>query len=186
VGAGTGATTAHVKGGLGSASAMTPGGHVVGALVAVNAVGSPLIGTGPHLRAAPFERDGEFGGRGMPQHWPDDASALAMKGATPRANTTIAVVATDAVLTRSQARAFAVMAQDGLALSLFPVHTQLDGDCVFALATGRKELDPIRHAEAELGATAACVLARAVGRAIFEATTLPYPGAQAAWRDRFR
>lgn len=186
VGAGTGATTAHVKGGLGSASAMTPGGHVVGALVAVNAVGSPLIGAGPHLRAAPFERDGEFGGRGMPQHWPDDASALAMKGATPRANTTIAVVATDAVLTRSQARAFAVMAQDGLALSLFPVHTQLDGDCVFALATGRKELDPIRHAEAELGATAACVLARAVGRAIFEATTLPYPGAQAAWRDRFR
>lgn len=185
VGAGTGATTARVKGGLGSASARAPSGHLVGALVAVNAVGCPLMGRGPHFRAAPFERHGEFGGLGLPVPIPADAGAIHIKGSEPRMATTLAVVATDAVLTGGQARHFAVMAQDGLAMSLFPVHTPLDGDCVFALATDRV---PLVHPLPDLlgiGATAALVLARAVARAIYEATTLPYAGAQPAWRDVF-
>ena len=185
VGAGIGATTATVKGGLGSASARSATGHWVGALVAVNAFGSPLIGDGPHLRAAPYERDGEFGGHGLPPVWPDETRAPPMKRALPHANTTIAVIATDAVLTPAQTRHFAVMAQDGLALALFPVHTPMDGDCVFALATGRVPLAHPHLDETVLGATAAHVLARAVARAVHDATTLPFPGAQTAWRDRF-
>ncbi len=189
VGAGTGATTARVKGGLGSASALSPSGHRVGALVAVNAVGCPLLGTGPHFRAAPFERmgptGGEFGGLGLPSPLPLDTGAIHFKGSEPRIATTIAVVATDAVLTNTQARNFAVMAQDGLALSLFPVHTPMDGDCVFALATGHAPLGDPRADLVRLGATAAAVLARAVARAVYEATTLPFVGAQRAWRDQF-
>lgn len=184
VGAGIGATTATVKGGLGSASAVTTGGHVVGALVAVNAVGSPLIGDGPHFRAAPYERNGEFGSLGLPGVWPDETGPLKVKGAAARANTTIAVVATDAVLTPRQTRRLAVMAQDGLALSLHPIHTPLDGDSVFALATGLGKAADL-YDEMEIGAVAAHTLARAVARAVFEATALPYPGAQPAWRDLF-
>lgn len=185
VGAGTGATTANVKGGLGSASARTASGHVVGAIVAVNAVGSPLVAGGPHFRAAPYERDGEFGGRGLPSAFPDETLAPPMKSAVSRAATTIAVVATDAVLDKPQARRLAIMAQDGLALSLFPIHTPLDGDSVFALATGRRPLEAPVPDLAVLGATASHVLARAVARGIFAATRLPQAGAQPSWHDLF-
>ena len=65
-GAGFGATTANFKGGLGSASAVTPGGVRVAALAVVNAVGSVTVGDGPWFWAAPFETGGEFGGRGLP------------------------------------------------------------------------------------------------------------------------
>lgn len=184
VGAGTGATTALVKGGLGSASALTPSGHVVGAVVAVNAVGSPLFGEGPHFRAAPYERDGEFGGHGLPSSVPHEAAAPYLKGVLRRAATTIAVVATDAELTSNGAQRLAVMAHDGFALSLFPVHTPLDGDCIFTLATARKPLaDPVADL-ALIGATAATVLARAVARGVFAATRLPYADALPDWHER--
>lgn len=185
VGAGLGATTATVKGGLGSASALLPSGHVVGALVAVNAVGSPLFGPGPHFRAAPYERDAEFGGLGLPARVPDEAMAPALKGHLPRAATTLAVVACDAILSKAQTQRLAVMAQDGLALSLFPIHTPLDGDSVFALATARRPLaEPVVDLT-RLGAAAATVLARAVARAVFTAKALPFPQAQPSWRDLF-
>ncbi|MGU3495316.1 P1 family peptidase [Xanthobacteraceae bacterium A53D] len=185
VGAGTGATTARVKGGLGSASALSPSGHIVGALVAVNALGCPLMGAGPHFRAAPFERNGEFGGLGLPHPLPADAGAIRYKGLETRTATTIAIVATDAVLTPAQAKHFAVMAQDGLATSLYPIHTPLDGDSVFSLATGRTPMaEPVMDL-LNIGATAAATLARAVARAVYEATNLPYEGAQQAWRDQF-
>lgn len=185
VGAGHGATTATVKGGLGSASAVLPSGHVVGAVVAVNAVGSPLFGAGPHFRAAPFEKNAEFGGLGVPSSFPDEALQPALKGHVPLSATTLAVVACDAVLTTPQAQRLAVMAQDGLALSLFPIHTPLDGDSVFALATGRRPLaDPIADLT-RIGTCAAAVLARAVARAVFCAKALPFAGAQPSWRDRF-
>ncbi|WP_238121604.1 MULTISPECIES: P1 family peptidase [unclassified Xanthobacter] len=185
VGAGLGATTATVKGGLGSASAVLASGHVVGAIVAVNAVGSPLFGPGPHFRAAPYERDGEFGGLGLPGRIPDEALAPALKGHLPRTATTIAVVACDAILSKAQTQRLAVMAQDGLALSLFPIHTPLDGDCVFALATGRRALaEPVVDLT-RLGACAATVLARAVARAVFTAKALPVPNAQPSWRDLY-
>src|SRR5271169_4969305 len=90
-GAGTGATTATVKGGLGSASAVTPSGHTVAAIVAVNAVGASTIGTGPHFWAAPFERNAEFGGRGLPASFD---TALRTQGGRVT-STTIGLVATD-------------------------------------------------------------------------------------------
>src|SRR4051795_7325730 len=128
-GAGPGATTATFKGGLGSASATTRDGSTVGAVVAVNAVGSVTVGEGPRFWAAPFELNGEFGGRGWPTPQPPDALALRMKGAA-RENTTIALVATDVALTKAQANRFATMAHDGLARAIYPVHSPLDGDIV--------------------------------------------------------
>ena len=136
VGAGLGATTVNFKGGIGSASAMIDGGFTVAALAAVNAAGSVLVGDGPWFWAAPFEQNGEFGGHGFPTKVPPAALLPRTKGA-PRMNTTLVVVATDAALTKAQARHLAVMAQDGFARAIHPVHTPLDGDIVFAAATGR-------------------------------------------------
>ena len=184
-GAGYGATTATLKGGLGSASARAATGQIVGALVAVNAVGSATIGDGPHFWAAPYERDGEFGGLGWPATITQDDTALRFKGGTGQ-NTTIALVATDAVLTKSQARRLALAAHDGLARALRPAHAPLDGDIVFAAATGYSGAPSDAFAMTELCATAADVLARAVARGVHAATALPFPGARPAWRDRFR
>jgi L-aminopeptidase/D-esterase-like protein len=103
----------------------------------------------------------------------------------PAGNTTIAVVATDAILTKAQARRLAVMAQDGLARALYPVHTPFDGDTVFAASTGLRAMaDPVLTFT-RLGVEAANCLARAVARAVYEATPLPYADALPAWRDRF-
>jgi D-aminopeptidase len=186
-GAGLGATTATLQGGLGSASARTADGITVGALVAVNPVGSVVVGDGPWFWAAPFEQDGEFGGRGFPAKLPAGALRFRTKAdAAEGENTTIAIVATDAALTKAQATRLAVTAQDGLARAIYPVHTPLDGDTVFAAATGAKPLaDPVGGLAA-LGALAANVLARAVARGVYAATALPFPGALPTWRDKFR
>jgi L-aminopeptidase/D-esterase-like protein len=184
VGAGYGATTVNLKGGLGSASAQTSHGAIVGAIVAVNAVGSVTVGNGPWFWAAPFEQNGEFGARGWPTPLPPDALTVRLKGGASQ-NTTIALVATDVILTKQQANRLAVVAHDGLARAIYPVHTPLDGDTVFAASTTKRPLaDPIQ-ALAELGAIAANVLARAVARAVYEATALPFPGALPSWRDKF-
>jgi D-aminopeptidase len=181
-GAGFGATTANFKGGLGSASA-TVGDITVGALVAVNAAGCVTVGQGPWFWAAPYERAAEFGGRGLPSPMPADALAFRTKGRIEQ-NTTLAVVATDATLNKVQAKRLAIMAQVGLSRAIRPVHSPLDGDLVFTAATGRRALpDPI-HGLAEIGSAAADVLARAVARAVYEATALPFPGTWPAWRDR--
>ncbi len=183
-GAGLGATILDLKGGLGSASAVTRGGVTVGAIAAVNAVGSAVIGGGPHFWAAPFERDKEFGGRGSPAFVSPDALAYRGKG-SPGENTTLVVVATDAVLTKTQSRRVAIMAQDGLARALRPIHTPLDGDIVFVAATGARPLaDPI-YALSELGTLAADVVARSIARGIYEARALSLPGALPSWHDRF-
>jgi L-aminopeptidase/D-esterase-like protein len=183
-GAGFGATTKTLKGGLGSASAIAATGQVVGALVAVNAVGTATIGDGQHFWAAPYEQGGEFGGRGWPATIPPEDLALRFKGG-PGANTTIALVATDAVLTKAQAKRMALCAHDGLARALRPVHAPLDGDVVFAAATGHSGAPSDAYALTELCATAADVLARAVARAVYSASALPFAGAKPAWRDRF-
>lgn len=179
VGAGTGATTATCKGGLGSASQRV-GPFTVGAIVAVNAMGSATVGDTPFFLSAPFELADEFGALG-PALPSDYTKPLAIKGMTPT-NTTIAVVATDAALTKAQTRHLAAMAQDGLALSLRPVHTPYDGDTVFAAATGcvAGEADLIA-----LGTAAATTLARAVARGVHSARALPQPGALPDWRTRF-
>jgi L-aminopeptidase/D-esterase-like protein len=187
VGAGFGATTANFKGGLGSASAMTPGGVGVAALAVVNAVGSVTVGNGPWFWAAPFEVDGEYGGRGMPAAFTPEMLAMRIKGgadATAAENTTLAVVVTDAALTKPQARRLAMIAQTGLARAIYPVHAPLDGDAVFAAATGEKPIDPLAGLT-ELGMVAANVLARAIARGVYTATALPFAGALPAWHDRF-
>jgi D-aminopeptidase len=184
-GAGYGATTVNLKGGLGSASATTRDGAIVGAIVAVNAVGSVNVGDGPHFWAAPFEQNGEFGGRGLPSPMPRDALSFRLKGVGPIASTTIALVATDVALTKQQAFRLAVTAQDGLARAIYPVHTPLDGDTVFAASTGKRPLaDPV-YGFAELGALAANVLTRAVARGVYEATALPFANALPSWKDKF-
>ena len=184
-GAGLGATTANFKGGLGSASAATSSGVKVAAIVAVNAVGSVTLGDGPWFWAAPFEVDGEYGGRGWPGKFAPEMLKLRMKGgATESENTTIAAVVTDAVLTKPQAKRLAMIAQTGFARAIYPVHTPLDGDVVFAAATGEKPIDPLVGLT-ELGTVAANVIARAIARGVYEATALPLPGAQPSWKDRF-
>jgi len=184
VGAGLGATTGDLKGGIGSASAQTREGLTVGALAAVNAAGSVTLGQGPHFLAAPFEQGKEFGGRGWPQKLPADAFEFRSKGA-PGQNTTLAVVATDAALSKAQCKRLAVMAQTGLARAIYPVHTPLDGDVVFAAATGRKQLANPIYSLSELGMLAANVLARAIARGVYEASALPFPGTLPSWKDKF-
>ena len=184
VGAGLGATTVNLKGGIGSASAQTRDGLTVGALAAVNAAGSAIVGVSPCFWAAPFEQNGEFGGHGFPAVMPPEALVPRTKGDL-RESTVIAVVATDAVLSKAQAKRLAVMAQTGLTRAIYPVHTPLDGDVVFTAATERQPLpDPVR-ALSELGTVAANTLARAIARGVFEATALRFPGALPSWRDSF-
>jgi D-aminopeptidase len=184
VGAGTGATTVNCKGGVGSAAAQSADGAIVGALAVVNAAGSVLINSGPWFWAAPFEESGEFGGRGLPSPFPPGALDPRTKGSA-RANTTLVVVATDATLTKAQAKRVAVMAQSGLSRAIYPVHTPLDGDLVFAVSTGRRPLADPLLAMTKLGAVAANVVARAIARGVFEAAALPFRGAARSWKDQF-
>ena len=183
-GAGFGATTANLKGGLGSASAKTSRHYTVGALVAVNAAGSATIGAGPNFWAAPFERDGEFGGLGLPARFAQEDLVLRLKGDGPQ-NTTIAIVATDAKLGKEECARVALMAQGGMARALRPVHAPMDGDVVFAAATGRHPSGISARDLTEIGLLAGDCLARAIARAVYEATALPFAGALPAWRDRF-
>jgi L-aminopeptidase/D-esterase-like protein len=174
-GAGTGATTVGLKGGLGSASCVMDNGVTLGALVAVNAVGSANIGKTRHFWAAPFEIGEEFGGFGMPHPMPADAAMVRLKfrDENPMRNTTIAVIATDAVLTKASAKRLAISAHDGFARAIWPSHTPYDGDLVFALATGTsgKELAP--DYAIDFFATAAAVMARAIARGVHSARPEP-------------
>jgi D-aminopeptidase len=187
VGAGLGATTANFKGGLGSASAATRDGVKVAAIAVVNAVGSVTVGDGPWFWAAPYEVDGEYGGRGMPGTFTPDMLRMRIKGganATAAESTTLVLVVTDAVLTKAQAKRLAIIAQTGMARAIYPVHAPLDGDVVFAAATGSRPIDPL-FGLTELGMVAANVVARAIARGVYTATALPFLGALPAWGDRF-
>ena len=175
VGAGFGATTADLKGGLGSASIVLESGISIGALVAVNSLGSVIQQGSPHFWAAYHEMDGEFGGFGPSPNLIDigeihskmnrrDAGEQAANG-----NTTIAIVATDATLDKAQCKRMAVAAHDGMARAIWPSHTPFDGDLVFALGTGAKPALPESEMMA-LGHFAAVCLARAIARAVWHAT----------------
>lgn len=182
-GAGYGANTATVKGGLGTASFVdSETGTTVGALAAVNAMGSPVMDDGCFW-AWPFEWAGEFGGRR-----PDPGAAPQSPGGAtkthdtqPGRNTTIAVVATDATLAKADLKRLAIMAQDGLARAIRPAHSPLDGDTVFALST-RAGPAPDAVGLARLGALAADCLARAIARGVYEADTL---AGRPGWRRRY-
>jgi L-aminopeptidase/D-esterase-like protein len=185
-GAGLGAVAGLYKGGIGSASSVSDDGVTMGALVAVNSVGSPIIPGTNLFWAFPFEQEDEFGGRvpkgplpPMDLDLPGD-----MKGALqPSGNTTIAIVATDADLTRIELKRLAIMAADGVARALRPVHTPFDGDLVFAVATARCGLSGPRPRDVmRLGHMAADCLARAIARGVYAAETL---GDRKCYRDLF-
>ncbi|MFI4966417.1 MAG: P1 family peptidase [Caulobacterales bacterium] len=182
-GAGYGAMAGSLKGGIGSASIVAGDGVTVGAIVAVNSFGAVTAPGGRTFWAAPYEIAGEFGGLGSaglaaaPEDWGLSKAPGAIR------NTTIACVATDLALTPAQARRVAIMAQDGLARAIRPIHAPFDGDVVFAISTARLPMPPAAadYAVARIGALAADCLARAVARAVFEAT--PWPAADVAcWR----
>ncbi|HML43148.1 P1 family peptidase [Hyphomicrobium zavarzinii] len=192
VGAGMGAMAGNMKGGLGSASAYD-GEIQIGALIAVNPFGSPVIpGTG-HFWAAPYELENEFGGRGWPSPIPAVSAEDPVRGsrfdiapAAPGTNTTIGLVATNAILTKSEARRIAIMAQDGLARAVRPIHSHVDGDTLFVLASGHVALAEDASARLmqllRLGAVAADCVARAVARGVYAAADL---GEAACYRSRY-
>ncbi len=179
-GAGLGARAGPVKGGLGSASAVTATGLQVGALFAVNSWGSPVVPGQRALWAWALEQDGEFGGLAPPHasvtmdaEWPE-AGPLA-------SHTTIGVIATNAVLDKAQARRVAIIAQDGIARAIRPAHTPFDGDTVFVISTARQPLEPPGpEGLARLGSLAADCAARAIARGVFYAESL---GDLTAFRD---
>lgn len=182
-GAGTGATTANLKGGLGSASVKMPDGSMIGALVVVNARGSVVAADSGQFWAAPFEHSGEFGNYGIctnPSEYNLIADGLAE---TPGSNTTIAIVATDAPLNTSQLKRLATVSHDGLARAIVPAHTLFDGDLVFSLSTNETgSVDPAT--EATLGHAASVCLSRAIARGVYEASssardTLP------CWQEKY-
>ncbi|MBO6730055.1 MAG: P1 family peptidase [Maricaulis sp.] len=172
-GAGFGAMAGQRSGGIGSASIVSDDGFTIGAIVGVNAFGSVMMPGTDAFWAWPWEIDGEFGGRRPPADWsaePEDWGEAKINPAA-RENTTIACIATDADLTPGQAQRLAIMAQDGFARAIRPVHTPFDGDVVFALSTGRKALgEKADFTLTRLGSLAADCLARAVARGVFEAS----------------
>lgn len=130
-----------------------------------------MLGASKHFLAAPFELEVEFGGHGFPTQLPEDAGDLRIKGLSSEKleATTIGVIATDAILNKGQAKRLAISAHDGYARAIWPVHTPMDGDLVFALATGEKPAPSDRIDMVALYAAAASTMARAIARAIYEA-----------------
>jgi L-aminopeptidase/D-esterase-like protein len=182
-GAGMGAVAGQLKGGLGSASAVWNG-YSVGALVAVNSVGSAIHPVTFDLLASPYaigEEMGDLPAVLAPNLSASDPLAGSKLLAPPGANTTIAAVATDAALTGTEAQRLAIMATDGLGRALRLAHAPQDGDTIFALATERIPLaEPRPPILAALGAIAADCLTRAVGRAIWHAGSI---GSWRSYRD---
>ena len=185
-GAGTGATTASIKGGLGSASLVLPDGLVVGALVVANPHGNVTVPGTRHFWAAPFEIDEEFGAHGnasahdalsIPQN--NKFKAYAEKygsdseppHSSPGMNTTIAIVATNAALNKAQLKRLAVAAQDGMARAIVPSHTPVDGDLVFSVSTSERTLSGEGTDAMLLGHAAAVCLSRAIARGVYHATS---------------
>jgi D-aminopeptidase len=180
-GAGFGALTGRLKGGLGSASLVLPSGITVGALAVVNALGQATVAETPHFWAAPWEEGTEFGGLGPAQMVPHDAPLPQKRMGEA---TTVAIVATDALLTKAQAQRMALAAHDGMARALVPSHTLLDGDLVFSVATGTRAVgDPLTDTF-QIGHAAATCLARAIARAVYLAQAMP-GDLQPTWQARF-
>ncbi|WP_288904640.1 P1 family peptidase [uncultured Sneathiella sp.] len=172
IGAGYGAAAGKMKGGLGSASLISDDGIQVGAIFAVNPVGSVVIPGTRHFWAWPFEQNAEFGGLGAPEIDGDLTLDIPAESRLAE-NTTIGVVATNIALTKSEAKRIAIMAHDGLARAIRPVHTPFDGDSIFVLSTEKEELaGPRPLGVAKIGAMAADCVARSIARAVYNARSL--------------
>lgn len=171
-GGGYGATTANLKGGLGSASVVLDNGVSVGAIVVVNSHGSVVVPGCDAFWAAPFEVGDEFGNRAMPGKFDPLSIPLneKLEAFKKRSNTTIAIVATDLELDKAGCKRFATAAQDGMARAIVPSHTAYDGDLVFAISTGTQAChDPIGDIMT-LGHAGSLCLSRAIARAVFHAS----------------
>jgi L-aminopeptidase/D-esterase-like protein len=185
VGAGRGAKAGLSKGGIGSVSVDLGEGLIVGALAALNSVGSPLMPDGKTYWAWPFELAQEFGGGGPPRQAmdvsdpaPDESRLLALGRLQTGANTTLGVVACNSDLTTVECRRVAMMAQDGIARAVRPAHTPFDGDTVFAVASGALPFQWSGNVErsahvARIGSAAADCLARAIARSVYVSTHQP-------------
>ena len=166
-GAGTGATTANLKGGLGSTSLELPNGVIIGAIVAVNPVGSVVVGESSKFWAAPFEMLKEFGGQGIETNF--DPSKLIITKASPGSATTIGIIATNVKLDKAGSTRMATAAHDGFARAIYPSHTPMDGDLIFGVSTGQREMKNPALDSIQLGNAGAICMARAIARAVFEA-----------------
>jgi len=174
VGAGYGALCGMMKGGLGSASFQLGSGITVGALVAANPVGNLVEPDGKQFWAAPFEVGAEFGGCGVPNpKGPVGLAQSKLGRLVDGANTTLAIVATDAILTKAEAKRLATVSHDGFARAIVPSHLPQDGDLIFAASTGRQSLPEGSLGFAELCHAASLCVARAAARGIYEATSEP-------------
>lgn len=182
-GAGYGAWTYDLKGGLGSASARTSEGFTVGALAAVNAAGRVTRGSSPHFWAASYEQGPEFGGLGEGPPAPD-RFRLALSSDQP-GNTTLVVVATDAPLDKARLTRIAIMATGGFAMAIRPAFGPGDGDIAFAAATGRASRVPTLRDLVEIGALAAECVARAIARGVYEANGLEVCPQRPAWKEKY-
>ena len=166
------------KGGIGSASLHLGEGLMIGALVAVNCVGSALMPDGRTFWAWPFEAGDEFGGLGGPHAslraidpLPDQSRLSELNRTQAGANTTLAIIGCNADLSTVECKRVAMMAQDGIARAIRPAHTPFDGDTVFALASAASALPaniPRALQVARIGAAAADCLARAIARGVHE------------------
>ncbi len=181
-GAGFGATAGALKGGLGSAS-LTNGRWTVGALAAANPAGAVVQPGSDAFWAWPLERAGELGRQDPPTQPLAAADFEFNLSLPPGTNTTLVAIATDAVLTKAQAQRVAIMAHDGLARAIRPVHTPFDGDSVFVLSTARRALADPALDLARLGALAADCAARAIARGVYEAESL---GDFPSYREKHR
>ena len=174
VGAGYGASCGRLKGGLGSASYVSPDGLEVGALVAVNAFGSAISPKTGRLWAEAAALQGEMGSHVKESLDDDIYAGTKAEGFMPGANTTIGIVAVNAKITVPEAKRIAMMAQDGLARGLRPVHSPMDGDTIFVVSTGRWDMGEEARALSltRLGTLAADCVLRAIGRGVYEAESL--------------
>lgn len=177
VGAGRGAMAGTRPGGIGSASLDLGDGLIIGALAAVNPVGTVYTEDGVSFLAAPYELEGELGGRGVCSTPFDGAPIPPLTklapglGVQPRTNTTLCVIAVSAELTRAECKRIAMMAEDGLARAIRPAHTPFDGDIVFCVAKGAPLAmeGPRERSIAVIGSAAADTLARAIARGAYGA-----------------
>lgn len=181
-GAGTGALSAMLKGGLGSASFILPDGTTVGAIVGVNPVGSVTTSGERHFWASPFEQGDEFGGLGADPRGGLGTSFVSRKMPSDRGATVIAAVATDADISKADLKRLAIAAHDGIARAVVPSHTPHDGDLVFAASTARRPAPEGPLGLLMLGHAASLCLARAIARGVYHAS--PAPGDRLpVWKD---
>jgi len=180
VGAGLGATAGPLKGGLGTASCLVDG-YQVGALAISNPFGSTVAADSGVFWAGPLEMDGELGVQpDLPRLRPEERGYEPFGEAA--GNTTLVAVATNAKLSKAQAQRVAIMAQDGFARAIRPVHSPFDGDSVFVLATGTAQQPVDPPTLSSLGMAAADAVARAIAKGVYNAESL---GAFKSYRETY-